>query len=92
MSPLSQRTLYNILEVCAVSTQKSLQGLDYISTNGSDAVDALNEIVKALADNGASTEWATETISKMKAGKRYLKTDYKVHVQRTDNCADHCIQ
>ena len=49
-------------------------------------------IVKTLVDNGASTDWATKTKSKLKTGKRYLKNDYKVHIQRTDICGDHCIQ
>ena len=41
-SPLGRTTLYNILDVCAASAQKSLEGLDYISTSGSDAFDELH--------------------------------------------------
>jgi len=52
-SPFCDRTLYKILEARGASTQKSLQGLDYILTRGSDVFDELNEIVDTLANNGA---------------------------------------
>ena len=37
--PVGERTLFRILEVCQASQQKSLQGLDYVSTEGSEAFD-----------------------------------------------------
>ena len=37
--PASEKTLFRILEVCAASQQKSLQGLDYV-TEGSQAHDS----------------------------------------------------
>ena len=38
-------TLFRILEVCAASKQKSLQGLDYIAKEGLQAPDTLEEVV-----------------------------------------------
>ena len=91
-TPLSVQTLYNILNVCSASTQKSLQGLDYITTKGSDSFDELFDVVNTLAANGAPVEWATQTRCRLKTGKRYLKIDFKTHVQKTDRCPDHCIK
>ena len=39
--PLSRSTLLRILEVCSVSTCKSLQGLDYVTSSGAQAFDEL---------------------------------------------------
>ena len=41
--PVGERMLFRILEVCLASQQKSLQGLDYVSTEGSEAFDVLEE-------------------------------------------------
>ncbi|CAH1248588.1 Hypp8275 [Branchiostoma lanceolatum] len=89
--PLHDRTLFKIIEVCAASRQKSLQGLDYISTEGTEAFDALCTIVDALVQSGASVAWGKTVTPKLKEGKRYLKTDYKTHVNLEDKCGDHCI-
>ena len=36
--PASERTLFKILEVCSASMQKSLHGLDYITTDGASTL------------------------------------------------------
>ena len=89
--PASERTLFRILEVCAASQQKSLQGLDYITTEGSQAHDSLIEIIYTLAEAGASSEWEKEARDLIAASKRYLKSDYKAHLAMSDRCADHCV-
>ncbi|KAI8515676.1 hypothetical protein Bbelb_064890 [Branchiostoma belcheri] len=89
--PLQDRNLFKVIEVCAARQQKSLQGLDYISTEGADAFDALCSIVESLVQNGASVDWGKTVKHKLREGKRYLKTDYKTHVNVEDRCGDHCI-
>ena len=42
--PASERTLYRIIDVCAASKQKSLQGLDYFLTEGAQAFESLEHM------------------------------------------------
>ena len=67
------------MEACSDSKQVSLQGLDYIATEGAEAFDQLKSIVNVLQDNGVDVTWANSIKQDLKAGKRYLKTDYKTH-------------
>ena len=45
---LSRRTLFNRLSVCAASTKKSSQGLDYISSAGAQAFEDLINVGERL--------------------------------------------
>lgn len=42
--PASERTLYRIIDVCAASKQKTLQGLDYFLTEGAQAFESLEHV------------------------------------------------
>ena len=76
---LSRSTLCRILKVCSASVRKSLQGLDYISAEGSKAFDDVEDILEKLGDEyGTGHTWAKEQSGKLKVAKRYLKGDYKV--------------
>ena len=75
--PYSERTLFRLLEACSVSKQASLQGLDYIATEGAEAFEKLKSVVSLLEENGVDFSWANTVAQDSKAGKRYLKTDYK---------------
>ena len=77
-TPLSRRTLLNILSVCAASTRKSLQGLDYISSAGAQAFEDLTDVAKRLGDHLMGMTWAKEQRECLMSAKRYLKSDYKV--------------
>lgn len=88
--PAGRRSLYRIIEVCGASMQKSLAGLDNTSADGSDAIDSVVEMVDVLCAHGAQSEWGSEAKKAIKASKRYLKTEFKGHVKRESNCADHC--
>ena len=77
-APLSRRTLLRILSSCPASVQKSLQGLDYISSEGSQAFDNLCNVVEKLGDGFKGMTWTKEKTSELKSAKRYLKTDFKV--------------
>ena len=70
--------------------QKSLQGLDNVTAEGTEAIDSLISIVQVLADHGAERSWAKSIENKIKESKRYLKTDFKAHIEREGNCPDHC--
>ena len=76
--PLSRRALLNILSVCSASVRKSLQGLDYISSAGAEAFDDLCDVVQRLGDSFMGMSWAKEKSERLRAAKRYLKSDFKV--------------
>ena len=76
--PLSRSTLLRILAVCPASTRKSLQGLDYISSAGAQAFEDMIDIVERLGDIGQGMGWTKNLQTRLRDGKRYLKSDYKV--------------
>ena len=76
--PLSRSTLLRILALCPASTRKSLQGLDYISSAGAQAFEDLIDIVERLGDVGQGMGWTKNLQTRLRDGKRYLKSDYKV--------------
>lgn len=80
--PLSRNTLVRILNVCPASVRKSLQGLDYISSSGAQALDDLCEVAEMIGDPGQGMGWAKEKQSHLRESKRYLKSDYKVSSTR----------
>lgn len=72
---LEGRTLLNMISVCAASTRKSLQGLDFIS---SQAFDNLANVVERLGGHIMGVSCTMEQKERLKSAKRYLKSDYKV--------------
>ncbi|CAB4026770.1 Transposon Tf2-6 poly, partial [Paramuricea clavata] len=87
----SERSLYRMLDVCSASMQKSLQGLDNITAEGTQSIDSLVKIVENLVENAADETWGKRIQHKIKEVKRYFKTDFKAHIGKEENCADHCI-
>ena len=78
--PFSRSTMLRILTECSASVRKSLQGLDYFVAEGARAFDDLASIVEDISsfrvDGGA---WANRIKESLKAGKLYLKSDFKVN-------------
>ena len=48
----SERTLYRIIDVCAASKQKSLEGLDYFLTEGAQAFESVERVIMVLEEGG----------------------------------------
>ena len=88
--PASERTLYRIIDVCAASRQKSLQGLDYFLTEGAQAFESVERVIMMLEEGGATSIRGKEAKAILKEAKRYLKTDFKSHVGPEERCVDHC--
>ena len=44
--PALERSLYRILDVCSASMQKSLQGLDNVTAEGTEAIDNLTKMIE----------------------------------------------
>ena len=79
MKPLSPSTISRLLSVCSATVRKSLQGLDYIAADGAKAFDELAAITVKLADkNVCDRQWVDYCQEALKAGKQYIKVDYKV--------------
>ena len=74
--PFSERTMLRILSECPASVRKSLQGLDYIATEGAKSFDDLFELVNQTAN---TVDSGTALQERLKATKLYLKGDYKVN-------------
>ena len=80
---LGRSALLRILNICAASVRKSLQGLDYISYSGAQAFEDLFDITETLGDIGQGMGWTKKQQSRLRESKRYLKSDYKVAAQLT---------
>lgn len=58
---------------------KSLQGLDYVSAQGTKPFEGLESAAEELGDDcGLGLSWAKEKKEQLKIVKRYLKGDFKV--------------
>ena len=71
--PFSPSTISRILCVCSPTVWKYLQGLGYI------AADDLATVAVDLGNHGRDREWVDYCEKALKAGKQYIKTDYKVN-------------
>ena len=88
---IGRSTLYRILQVREAFQRKSLQGLDNTAAAEAEGFDTMNKIVDQLKDSGASVKWCEEIRHNLKDGKRYLKTEYRVHCKDDkSSCPDHC--
>ncbi|CAH3150384.1 unnamed protein product [Pocillopora meandrina] len=81
--PLGRSTLFNILKMCTASQKKSSAGLDSTQTDGVNAVASLEEIIDFLKEIAENDDDAREIASRLRAGKRYLSTDFKLHISST---------
>ncbi|CAC5379926.1 unnamed protein product [Mytilus coruscus] len=80
-------TLYKILNDCSASVRKCIEGLDYYVAEGGRSFLDLENIIEKLE---ITDERKKEMISCLLSGKRYLKSDFKVHIEAESNIADHC--
>ena len=76
--PFSKRTMLRVLSECSASVRKSLQGLDNYAAEGAHAFDDLAGIVENISTNVELDAKKTEILDALKAGKLYLKGEYKV--------------
>jgi len=75
--PMSRSTP-RILSASRASTRKSLQSLDYFVSEGCRAFDDLHALTDKLADCGLETNKIHNLQTTLKAGRNYLKIDFKV--------------
>ncbi|VDI05460.1 Hypothetical predicted protein [Mytilus galloprovincialis] len=84
VKPLGTSTLYKLLDECAASVRKSMEGLDNYITEGGRAFVELEKLVVLLPEDTQALK------ARLQEAKQYLKTDMKIHVRQTSTVADHC--
>lgn len=91
-SPLAPSTLFKILASCSAAKKTNLRGLDNIAADGNTSFDFLMSLATKLFNrNVLDKDDMDEVEGMLKKHRIYLKTDYKLHLQRHDRCPDHCI-
>ncbi len=75
-TPLGRSTILAVLNSCSASTRKCLAGLDYYSTDATDAFVTLESVLEQLPGN------LVELRNDLLAYKTYLKGDFKVRAIR----------
>ena len=62
-----------------------------MAAGGAEVFKRVCKIVDDLKNCGASGTWCDEVQNRFKSGKRYLKTEYRVHCREEESlCPDHC--
>ena len=77
VTPMSKSTMLSILNACKATVRKSFLGLDYIAAEKAKAFDDLIDVINKL-EGVKGVEWSSDSKHKLKKGKQYLKSDYKV--------------
>ncbi|XP_052075888.1 uncharacterized protein LOC127713978 [Mytilus californianus] len=91
VTPLGDSTMFKILSECAATVRKSLEGLDYYITEGVRAFQDIQIFLEELRRTGdLSAEVFKRHMDVLLECKRYLKTDYKVHISSQSTVPDHC--
>ena len=67
---------YNLSLFCH---SRSLQGLDNIAADGATGFQTMERIVDDLRGKRGDREWCMRAQRRLQEGKRYLKTDYRIH-------------
>ena len=68
-----------------MSVHTSLQGLDYFTAKGGRAFDDLASIADNVSLKTNREEWGGRIKDQLKAGKLYLKSDFKVTVNDSNH-------
>ena len=79
-TPFSPATMLRVLSACAASVRTSVQGLDYIASDGAKGFEDLCGMVNQLKKKGLDWETAKGWEMRLKEGMQYLKADYKVRM------------
>ena len=77
-STFSERTTTRILSECSASVRKSLQGLDHFAAEVARTFEDLSAVLEQALENGARKKGVQGLQEALKAGKLYLKGDFKV--------------
>ena len=87
-APLGSSSLNKVLDCCKASTRKALQGLNNFLADGMTAFEVLKLMIEDFSINAHEK---TERTINLQRAKQYLKSDFKLHVNRSLHIPDDCI-
>jgi hypothetical protein len=87
IDPLSDRTIYSILNSLNLSHQKSISGIDEFSKSASEAWLTLENLIRQLTVSYTIINYLLDSIEK---NKMYLKTKYGCQCAETSQTTTHC--
>ncbi|KAK2562857.1 hypothetical protein P5673_013817 [Acropora cervicornis] len=76
--PAGQRSLYRIIEVCGASMQKSLQGLQNTTAEGTEAIDNVTDVLKTLETVLKEIESEINLVEMLEEHSLWLNHDFKL--------------
>ena len=87
-SPLSQSSLFKILDDCKTSQRKALTGVDNYTADGYEGFQTMEKILEQLP---LAKDTKQVFKSSLKDVLMYLKGNYRLHVQNQESlCSTHC--
>ncbi len=88
----SESCIISILKCIPATKMKVIQGLDYFTHGGLEAIDNLVTIVEMLRDTGKlAVDFAKSLIQRTVQVRQYLTVGLKLHVKKTSRIPDHCL-
>ncbi|CAC5406446.1 unnamed protein product [Mytilus coruscus] len=79
-----------ILHAIGPNVMKSMKGLDNYATDGAKAIESLQKIADLFGRLNKGKEWQDNICKLLTSSKQYLKLEYKTHVVKESEVADHC--
>ncbi|KAK3107372.1 hypothetical protein FSP39_012971 [Pinctada imbricata] len=81
-----------ILHSVGPNVRKSMKGLDNYASDGAKAIESLLKTSELFCRLGKGKEWHDNTCRILSASKQYLKLEYKLHIKKDSDVADHCCR
>ncbi|VDI29911.1 Hypothetical predicted protein [Mytilus galloprovincialis] len=79
-----------ILHAIGPNVRKSMKGLDNYAADGAKAIESLQKIAALFGRLDKGKEWQDNIYKLLTSSKQYLKLEYKTHVVKESEVADHC--
>ncbi|XP_076088864.1 uncharacterized protein LOC143059267 [Mytilus galloprovincialis] len=84
--------MFKILAQCGARVRKSLEGLDYFVAEGGRAFITFQDVLDKLLTYDAISPHDHKSFQALfLQSKQYLRTDYKIHISKGREVADHCM-
>ncbi|XP_063438390.1 uncharacterized protein LOC134719312 [Mytilus trossulus] len=79
-----------ILHAIGPNVRKCMKGLDNYAADGAKAIESLQKIADLFGRLDKGKEWQDKMCKLLTSSKQYLKLEYKTHVVKESEVADHC--
>ncbi|VDI15288.1 Hypothetical predicted protein, partial [Mytilus galloprovincialis] len=86
----SSRSYLRIMEAVEPNIRKCMKGLDNYAADGAKAFEDLKKVAELLGKLGKGALWQESIQKSLTLGKQYLKIEYKLHISKESETADHC--